>query len=155
MLNDAENDEIKELRKLYIEATLDQRMHVIDQILEKTPDGPMELVVALSAVEGVARAVLIELEMENGKSSEAAYQSFLKSNANDLIGKLKTKWPMEEIASTEEVHKLNSAVLARNLICHECTYLRETKYSEYSNLCRKVYNSLKALARAKNLTLIK
>lgn len=64
----------KKLREVYVESTLQQRIHVAQQRMDKPSCGPNLLVNAVAAVEAAARAIALKLERSRGVSVSEAYE---------------------------------------------------------------------------------
>jgi hypothetical protein len=137
-----------ELRSQYIRANPRQRILVaLDRI--KCPDsGPNRLIVTVSAVEGLARTIALHLRAGKGESIEAVYEELWRSVPTALIEKhvcpLLGKSPEELF--TEAAWKLfKIAVGYRNLLIHECTFLRQDISAPLIDASMLVFNKLRNL----------
>lgn len=85
-------EHLSELRRLYVEATPRQRLHIAKQRLESPPEhGPNVLVAAVSAVEGFARSIAMHCRAGSKAELTAIFpNTSTKGRKNSLPSTYKT-----------------------------------------------------------------
>lgn len=140
------------LRETYPKLSPSQRLNIIRQRLEDHHFGPNRLVTSVSAVEGLARSLVIRLGAK-GKGQEAlakAYRRNEKSSAKNLVEQYllkKAKVRPEEHFGEETWKLFCHAENFRNLVVHECTYLGIDKFPSLISACEEVLEGLVRMAK--------
>ena len=138
----------KDLRDVYIKSDPIKRLGVIKQRI-KNPDGrPNMLVVYVSAVEAMARSIVLDLATHEGFSRVDAYQNVQFIRAKDLLEKIcghqKVGRTTDEIFGSEHFQNFLCAEKYRNLLVHECTYLKQEVTTELIESTQKILDRLEA-----------
>jgi hypothetical protein len=137
---------IKELREWYITASKEQRVGVARDRMEDPCCRPNILITSVSAIEGAARAIVLEQQSAKGKSVQSTYKKVKWEDPVALI----EKWICQEIQKTPEElfskdcwEEFKWAVEYRNLLIHECTFLSQSYSIPLIKACENVWNRLK------------
>ncbi|MDD2733124.1 MAG: hypothetical protein PHF56_04220 [Desulfuromonadaceae bacterium] len=140
--------ELKKLRTLYIEATPNQRLRVIQDRLKNLHQGPNLLVVYVSALEGFARCITMHQHGSSKEELTAIYPRYRNMGLEELVTKyLQTK---KELAPSsffgpETWEMVKYSISFRNLLVHECTYLGQNKYPQLIHACEQALGLLAKL----------
>jgi hypothetical protein len=119
------------LRSIYVNSHPKQRLGVIRKRLAQPEIGASKLVTAVSAVEALARSLVVHCTAKDPTDIERVYSKVRSRAPEDLVqdvlgifGKgdaaayfLEDTWPL-----------FREAVNFRNQVVHECTYLGQDKY---------------------------
>ena len=140
----------KELRKLYVEATLSQRFDVALQRVENPCElGPDRLVAAVSALEGFSRSLAVEFLVRGGGDRWEAYNTVKHLGPLALLEKHVLP-VLGEDPSSALFHdlwpKVDEAIQFRNLVVHESTYLALKSRDELADAAIKMFNLLGKLS---------
>jgi hypothetical protein len=137
-----------ELRKLYIEATPEQRLDIASQRIDNPGHGPNLLIAYVSALEGFARSIVMHQETHSKTELSKLYSTYKHTNADDLIIKYlskKAKKDSQSYFGQDVWEKIGFAIKYRNLLAHECTYLSQDIFPELIQACEHVLRKLAAL----------
>jgi len=121
-------EHLEQLRKSYVNATPEQRYRVALDRLRYPNCGPNVLIHAISTVEGLARALALDLAQKNGENVEEAYEKLRYPNAKKLIEEHilpNLKETAETFVDKEIWKNFCLAIEYRNLLVHECAFLRK------------------------------
>lgn len=141
----------KELRRLYVKATLRQRYRVAINRIDSPHIGPSLLVNVVSALEGFARAVALRSLVQRGMPIKQAYNCLRNIGPIVLI--------REHICRAYNVApktafgddawaQLPDAVAFRNLLVHEATYLHGGTCNRLIAASRHILDTLAQMAGA-------
>lgn len=118
-------EHLSKLRKDYITATPLQRLRIIKDRLDYPHSGPNQLITMVSAAEAFSRSLLVELERPSSDEDRLRiYETFRFKNGKELVLLLKERWNTLPIDDTLS-EWFSLAVDYRNLLAHECTFLRQ------------------------------
>jgi hypothetical protein len=134
-----------DLREDYVAATPGQRLHVIRLRLEDHHFGPNRLVTAVSAVEALARCLLIEREAKVKADRAKIYPKYKRCTPQTLgRAYLKNRGIADPGAFFEEDNwrLFGYAVEYRHLLVHECTYLGQDKFPSLIAACTAILEKL-------------
>jgi hypothetical protein len=137
-----------ELRKDYIEATPNQRLHIALQRISNPDHGPNLIVIYVSAIEGFARSLAMHQEGHSKADLSAIYAKYRNMCAERLIElylQKKINKDPQSYFGNEIWEKVGFAVDYRNLLAHECTYLGQDKYPDLIEACKQVLGKLAKL----------
>jgi hypothetical protein len=138
--------ELERIRSKYISVSPRQRLHVIRQRLANPDHGPNTLVTHVSAVEALARSLVLH---NAGSDPSAQYSKFRNHDPDKLVAlfleRIRAGTPAE-VLGQDVWQKFRYAVSYRNLLVHECTYLGQDKYPQLENACQLVLSKLIELA---------
>ena len=114
-----------ELRDLYVRGTLRQRYSIARQRLDHPHHGPNQVVTAVAALEGFARAIAVKALVRKGVGLEDAYGQVRNEKPIQLIvdHALPALSASVDDFDQQEWDLLPDAVEFRNLLVHEATYL--------------------------------
>lgn len=138
-------EHLEELREAYVRATPRQRLRVaLDRV--KHPDcGPNRLIQIVSAVEGLARALLVNEAVSTGDSVSHAYDQVRSLNASDLVRRCLGPDPASMFPG-ETWDTFVVAVKYRNLLIHECTFLGQGRTDKLIASSSEVFELLARMA---------
>ncbi len=138
---------LQDLRNTYPKLKPSQRLHIIRQRLEDHHFGPNRLVTSVSAVEALARSLVMHHEAK-GNDKEAldqVYRRYKSSSAKDLV----TRYVKVKLDVSPSIHfgqetwsLFRYAEDFRNLVVHECTYLGMDKFPSLIDACDEILNGL-------------
>lgn len=137
------------LREQYVTATPRQRLAKARQRILNVHAYPNQLVTHVSAVEGVARALLMHERAKAKVELRAIYGKYKNREAHTLVAEyLAAKGFPDPAASigANEWQQFRHAVDYRNLLVHECTYLGLEKFDLLVNGCNAVLAKLAQVA---------
>ena len=139
--------ESKKLRTLYIEATPNQRLRVIQDRLKNLYQGPNLLVVNVSALEGFARCITMHQHGSSKEELTAIYPRYRNMGLEELITKyLQAKNELAPSFFGQKTWEMvKYSISFRNLLVHECTYLGQNKYPQLINACEQALGLLAKL----------
>lgn len=134
-----------ELRDIYVQSTPRQRLGVALQRISNADHDPNLLVTRVSAVEALARSLLVHHLASVQSDSLSFYDLFRQSGPTALV----EAYFQVKCASTPEMvlgigvwELFGHAVHYRNLLVHECTYLGQDKTPALLDACRVVLRKL-------------
>ena len=117
------------LRETYIKSHPLKRHGIIKERLENLDGLPNELIVMVSAVEAMARSIILDLATDDGISREEKYDEVKFKRANKLLEEIcshrKVSKTPDEVFGASEIENFKCAEKYRDLLVHECTYLRQ------------------------------
>lgn len=123
--------EAASLRSVYVQSLPSARYGIIKKRLAYEEIGPVRLVTMVSAVEALARSVLVHWSSPTCSGIDDGYESFKRMEPVKLIRALCSLKGLDQPESqfSEDTWELfSSAVVFRNLVVHECTFLGQDKY---------------------------
>jgi hypothetical protein len=115
-----------ELRALYVSANLHQRYRVVLDRIQNPEHGPNQLVTAVAALEGFARAVAVKYLVSSTVPLDVAYAQVRRLGPIELLVQhvLPALGTNAEAAfDSTQWQFLPQAIEFRNLLVHEATYL--------------------------------
>lgn len=143
---------VDDLRQLYVQGNLRQRYAVAASRIDNPDDGPNQVVAAVAALEGFARAIAVKALRNNGTSLEAAYEKVRWAKPIDLV----EKHALPALGTTandafgaEHWELLPAAIDFRNLLVHEATYLHGGMCQKLVDATVHVFDRLAELSGAK------
>ena len=141
--------ELERLRSLYVSATPSQRLMRIRQRLADHHFGPNRLVTSVSAVEALARSLLMHCAVTRAELL-TAYPDYRDRKPEPMIREYLRSQQIADPAAffAQDTWRLfGYAVKYRNLLAHECTYLGLEKFPSLIESCEDVLAALAKLAR--------
>lgn len=145
-------EHIERLRHWYVGATPRQRLGVILQRLEDHHFGPNRLVTSVSAVEGLARALLMAAHHGSKTDRIANYPKYRMRKPTGLIEeylRLIAAGTPSEAFGADLWRDFVHAIEYRNILAHECAYLGMETFPAMINACECVMDTLINLANIK------
>ena len=159
-MSNAEYDQdLANLRRIYVEAFPRQRYSIAQQRIKYLEHGPNVLVACVSAVEGLARSLVMHThtvgETDPSKiraTLSSIYPDYKRRGAEVLIeeflGSAKLPAPPTYFGiGTWETFLY--AIEYRNVLTHECTYLGQDRSPALIEACQVVLHKLAAAAGLK------
>lgn len=140
---------IDSLRDAYVKATPSQRYRVALDRIENPDCGPNKLIQLVSAVEGLARTIAINIAVSSGESVENAYKKLRFEKPEILISEYIAKnfgKKPEDLIGEDNWELFGFAVEYRNLLIHECAFLGQDKSIPMISSLLKVFETLKQIA---------
>jgi hypothetical protein len=137
------------LRDQYVTATPRQRLAKARQRIVNAHAYPNQLVTHVSAVEGVARTLLMHERATTKDQLRAVYSKYKNREAHTLVAEYLACKGFPNPAAyigEEEWQQFRHAVNYRNLLVHECTYLGLEKFDLLVNGCNAVLAKLAQIA---------
>lgn len=137
--------ELSGMRSLYVSVHPQSRLNVIRQRLAQAEIGPTRLVTVVSAVEALARSLVVHTSARTEAEIARVYESYRYENPETLVKEvLNLHGHLDPyIYFQEDTWSLFlSAVNFRNLIVHECTYLGQDKFPSLIQAGEEVLASL-------------
>lgn len=139
--------ELEALRKTYATSKPSARLNVIRQrlIRAEAEIGPTRLVTLVSAVEALARSLVVHAPGRPPSTSPFRYQQVRLKAPSELVQEAFRLYggPAAEQAFGEETWQLfELAHQFRNLVVHECTYLGQDKYPMLIGAAERVLEGL-------------
>lgn len=141
--------ELLQLRETYATVPPQSRYNVILKRLEAKEIGPSRLVTVVSAVEALARSIIVHRQCPNKTEALGVYAAQKDKAATTLVEEvLKSygKSPASAYFSEDTWPLFRHAVNYRNLVVHECTYLGQDKYPSLISASLDVLNALASLS---------
>ena len=138
-----------ELRKIYVQSSPRQRLNVAVQRIGNTDHDPNLLVTRVSAVEAVARSLLVHHLASSETGALGFYDIFRNTGPVALVEAYvlaKTGTSASSHVGLEQWELFGQAVNYRNLLVHECTYLGQDKTPALIGACKDVLGCLCQLA---------
>lgn len=137
---------IVNLRKLYIEAEIEQRLNIIFQRIELAKEcGPDIIVTYVSAVEGFARSLIMHQKANSKEELSKIYHDYKYESPVPLIEEyLRTKeLPEPESFFGDKIwENFRYAIEYRHILVHECTYLGQDKFLDLADACHEVLSRM-------------
>lgn len=126
-------DELEQLRRTAAASKPSARLATIRQRLARTEgeSGPGRVVAVVSAVEALARSLVVHAPGRPPATAHFRYQQVRQKQAVDLVEeaiRLHGARPAPEQFGAEAWTLFGLAVLARNLVIHECMVLGPDRY---------------------------
>jgi hypothetical protein len=144
-------NELDEIRNAYVTAKPSSRLGIIRQRLARAEAeiGPTRLITTVSAVEALARSLIVHAPGRPPATAHFRYQQVRDKQALDLVEEALRlhggKLPADEIG-TENWELFGLAVQARNLVVHECTYLGQEKSPRMIDAAERVLEAMVEVA---------
>lgn len=143
--------ELHTLRAAYVGSAPRSRYGIIKRRLEHDEIGPVRMCTLVSAVEALARSIVLQHEVDQGADRDTAYKKIWRDGPQNL-----TERALALHGTTVESAGLAGdawalfllAVEFRNLVMHECTYVGQDKFT---SLIAGAENVLSVLARTAGL----
>jgi len=140
--------ELATIRDAYVSATPQQRLKIIRQRLSDHHFGPNRLVTAVSAVEALARTLVMHATYDTKTEITANYSKYRNRKPEGLIREYLASEGINDakVFFAEDTWQLfGYAVQYRNLLAHECTYLGMDKFLSLIEACEEVLAALAKL----------
>jgi hypothetical protein len=143
----AMRDELEQLRNAHAVAKPGARLGVIRQRLARAEaeTGPVRLVAVVSAVEALARSLVVHAPGRPTATSHFRYQQVRQKAPMDLVEealRLHGGGPAAQQFGEAAWQLFGLAHQARNLVVHECTVLSHDKYPPLIAACERVLEGL-------------
>lgn len=139
-----------ELRAIYVKSLPRQRLNVIRQRLSHLEIDATKLVTAISAVEALARSLVIHSTTRSDPEIDRIYSKVRNRTPEDLVQDVLRIF-QKGVASTyfqEDTWMLfNEAVSFRNQVVHECTYIGQDKYPSLIAAALEVLEALEMMGK--------
>ena len=138
-------EELLQLRDVYVNVHPQARLGVIRKRLAANEIGPAKLITVVSAVEALARSLMLHRACSRDESPASVYPRFKPKEADQLVEQFLATANIQDPARhfAEDTWQLfRYAVNYRNLLVHECTYLGQDKYPSLIAACDEVLDSL-------------
>lgn len=148
-MRDEMRKRVKELRELYVNASPRQRYEVALERLQYHDSGPNLLIQHVSAVEGFARSVALDLEVKAGKPLDRTYERLRDIGPIPLIRDHiahRIQQEPKDIFGADDWELFDISVQFRHLLVHEAAYLRQGFTNALIPACRKVLDKLAEIA---------
>jgi hypothetical protein len=145
-------EDLEEIRTRYVGSSPRQRLGIIRQRLNDHHFGPNRLVTAVSAVEALARSLLMHSVASKKADLLERYPNFRYRKPEGLIREfLESRGIADPKAFfAEDTWQLfGYAVKYRNLLAHECTYLGLVKFPSLIQACDDVLTALTKIGRVR------
>ena len=142
--------DLKMLREHYVSATPSQRLSIILQRLEDHHFGANRLITSVSAVEGLARTLVMHEHTLSKAELVPLYPKYRYRKPEGLVREYFLSKGISDPAAhlQQDTWRLfGYAVEYRNLLAHECTYLGLQKFPSLIEACEEVLAALVKLAR--------
>ncbi len=144
-LSDCESHEA-ELRRTYVAASPAYRWSVIEQRMSNPDAGPNLLVVRVAAVEALARSVALHTIYPNPTEADYAALKFKRCRVLlEDVALAKCGSSAAQIFGLADVETLQCAEKYRDLLVHECTFLRQGYSADLISACDRILQKLRAL----------
>lgn len=138
-----------ELREIYVQSTPRQRLNIALQRIGNSDHDPNLLVTRVSAVEALARSLLVHHLASAQSDALSFYDVFRHSGPTSLVEayfQVKCTSTPETVLGASVWESFGQAVHYRNLLVHECTYLGQDKTPALLDSCRNVLLKLADIA---------
>ena len=143
---------LADLRRLYVESTPRQRLHLATQRIQNPEHGPNRLVTSVAAVEGFARSLAMHCHATSKTNLSEIYPRFRFKGPEELIEeflRFGNRGAPNDFFASGDWRLFKFAVQYRNVLTHECTYLGQDTFPELIFAC---YRVLSALSATQNLS---
>jgi hypothetical protein len=140
---------LKGLRAAYVQATPRQRAKVALDRMKHPDAGPNLLIAIVSAVEALARALALDIEIAKGIGPRPAYGNLRNRGPIDLLSGVVAparSTTMPGLVGAECWEEFKWAVQYRNLLIHEGTFLRAGYCNRLLDATRKVFGALEKMS---------
>jgi hypothetical protein len=137
--------ELLKLREDYVSGAPWQRLAVIRLRLKDQHIGPNRLVTSVSAVEALARSLVIHHLAKSREDLKRLYPRYRDRSPKTLVKEyisLRGKSDPESVFGDEQWRLFGFACEYRNLLAHECTYLGQDKFPALILACETVLEKL-------------
>lgn len=124
---------------MYVNSTPSQRLHVALQRINFTDHAPNLLVTRVSAVEALARSLLVHHLAVSRSDPLSFYELFRHTGPTSLVEaylQVKAASTPGAVLGETTWEMFGQAVYYRNLLVHECTYLGQDKTPTLLEACR-------------------
>lgn len=143
-------EHLNKLRDLYIKATPRQRIRVAEDRIKYPSCGPNRLIQTVSAVEGLARTIAIYQRSKTKNDLKKEYKNLkllgpVKLIEDHICPKIK-KTPTT-LLGKDTWDKFKYANKYRNLLIHECTFLRQDVSSKMIKVAENTFEKLRELVK--------
>lgn len=123
--------ELDELRRIYVQSPVQARYRIIRRRVEHDEIGAVRLCSRVSAVEALARSIVVQHSTQQGTLLATAYREQKHKGPAELVEAALAKLGKETAVSafdSDTWELFQFAVEFRNLVIHECTFLGGDKY---------------------------
>lgn len=137
--------EVRGLREVYTNNTPQARLNVICQRLRDHESAPTRLVTLVSAVEALARSLVVAHRAKSKEDRQGQYRKVRDRDAHCLIEDLfkeRGMPPAQQHFPPDTWMLFRYAENFRNLIVHECTYLGQDKSPSLIQASEEVLHEL-------------
>ena len=138
--------ECKNIRDVYVGATLSQRYKVLcDRLGDFGYNCPDKLVTCVTAVEAYARSILVQRAGEDVEPRRKAYDDKWRyGKPMDMLDAILNEFGLAEGELFREDNKalVEHAVEYRHMLVHEGTYLGQDKFPSMIEACLEVLDKL-------------
>ncbi len=144
--------ELQTIRDAYVSATPKQRLSIIRQRLEDHHFGPNRLVTVVSAVEALARSLVMNYRATSKADMKRLYTNFMNLTPKTLVLEyLEVRGITDPTTFFKEDNwqLFGYAIDYRNMLAHECTYLGLDKFPSLIAACEEVLESLVKLGQVR------
>jgi hypothetical protein len=144
--------ELQTVRSIYVAMTPSQRLAIIRQRLVDHHFGPNRLVTSVSAVEALARSLVMNGQAKSKPELSALYPKYKNRSPKSLISEYLSLHGIADPEGhfAEDTWRLfGYAVDYRNMLAHECTYLGQDKFPSLIKACEEVLEALVKLGRVR------
>ena len=134
-----------ELRRVYISAPAQSRLNIISKRLNQSEIGSVKLVTSVSAIEALARSLVVNLRTTPQDEISNIYKKYRNKKPEELVEEFLEHHGHSDCSvffKNDTWNLFKNAVNFRNLIVHECTYLGQDKYPKLILACDEVLDSL-------------
>ena len=138
------------IRKDYVSASSSQRLHIIRLRLEDHHFGPNRLVTVVSAVEALARCLVVGREAKLKADRAKIYPKYRRCLPQTLVCTYLESRGISDLDAFFDEDNWRLFVYAveyRNLLAHECTYLGQDKFPSLIAACEAVLEKLVQIGR--------
>jgi hypothetical protein len=142
--------QLKWLRTVYEQSTPGERAKVALNRMKKPDAGPNLLITAVSAVEGLARALAVNIQIGAGTAPVLAYRKLRNEKVEELLVRVvapASGTTMPTLVGSETWEEFKWAVQYRNLLIHEAAFLDEGYCTRLLKATRTVFGALEQKAR--------
>lgn len=139
----------KSLRAIYVDSTPKQRLKVALDRLDFPDHEPNLLITRVSAVEAMARSLLVHHVSAGGEPIDKVYKRYKNEKPEALLDaylSMTVSQTANQFFGEECWDQFQHAVQYRHLLVHECTYLAPEKAIPLLEVCRDVLRRLVRLA---------
>jgi len=141
--------ELLRLRETYATVPPQSRYNVILKRLEAEEIGPTRLITVVSAVEALARSIVVHRHRPNYTEALRVYMTQKDKAATTLVEEVLKSYgigPASTHFSEDTWPLFRHAVNYRNLVVHECTYLGQDKYPSLVSASFEVLDELASIS---------
>ena len=141
--------ELDSLRQIYVQSQPQARYGIIARRINQDEIGPVALCTLGSAVEALARAVVVHRSVSPALDLATSYENERHAKPEALVEKVLTsfgKAAPSDFFAEDTWELFGYAVKFRNLVMHECTYLGQDKFVSLIAATRDVLNALRKVS---------